>query len=211
MARYDSADLLRVCRLTSGRPAADADMTSDRWYEFLTQAQEHWAEVIATHVPAAMFDGDPAALIPSEHHRVWMFAGEPEIIGRIELRHGQWGEKIDSADYIQEGNRVIFRTHSPAQGTVWGRYVSAPREIGPNTQPSLLPIRARILLVYHACSLEAGRGGMKDPAAYLAQAQKLWMGDPMIEGDVGLLEALQKQYREESSTGRRYIYPPPRR
>lgn len=208
MARWDRADLTRQCRTMSGRPAADADMTKDLWWDLLTQGQDHWAEVIATHVPAAMY-GAPVELAPNVDRSVWTLPGTGDIIGRVELRQGSaWGDKVDSSEYVQEGRTV--RVRHGKRASLFARFVAAPGAIDAQNEPSLQPERARILVVYHACALEASRGGMKDPAPFLALAQKTWIGDPLVPGDVGLLEALQKQYREESTSGRRWIYPPPR-
>ena len=40
----------------------------------------------------------------------------------------------------------------------------------------------------------AHRGGIRDPAYYEALEQKAWTGDPDMDGDVGLMGDLKRQF-----------------
>lgn len=208
MAKFDTADLLSRCQLHSGRPSTDQAMTDTRWYSFLTEAQDHWTRVIASHYPEAMY-GAPVKMETDDSGATYRLplSGSDEVfpLGIAEVRASRNGRLLrigaefeENVDFTAEGTKLRVphgKTRTFSDGP-YIRYVAEPGVIDASTEPTLKPVFARILLVYHACWLWASRPPhAADPEAFLALEQRAWNGaHPDVEGDFGISGALALQY-----------------
>lgn len=199
MADYDVADLVARCKRHRRRPSTDEGTTDADWYAMLTEAEAHWKPVLAAHVPDAMFSA-PVAMTTSDDGSTYDLPGsEDDPLALLVLR-SEKGDLLKpgpywdpNSDYVQEGGSIRMtrgRSVTFSDGP-YARFIAGPGTIDAATDSTIQPARARILLVYHACELDASRGGMDDPSYYLALQQKTAFGDPAIPGDVGIIGALK--------------------
>lgn len=177
-------------------------MTDAQWYALLTEAQQHWFSVVATHAPEWLY-GAPTLLTSSDGGYTYDFPSGVYPVGHIEVLESTRGALLrpgpywdPGADYTPEGDKIRIccgRTRTFASGP-YARYATMPGVIDASTEPTLEPKEARRLLPYRACALWASQGGLRDPAFYLALEQKAWGGDPNLPGDVGILGGLKTQF-----------------
>lgn len=198
MALYDSADLLARAKFRARRPSPDESMSDANWYALLTDAQAHWVRQLATHVPEQMYTAE--ILTTADAGVSYDFASEP--LGEYELRATPNGRLLipgpdwdPGVDFVPNGKKIRFpggRAKTFTGGPA-ARYVKAPGVIDATTEPTLLPMHARILLCARACIEWARRGGLEDPQPYLDWENELWFGNPAM-GETGILGALKQQY-----------------
>lgn len=197
MASWDSPDLLRRCQRLARRPATDADMALEDWYDLLTQAEAHWVPQFAAHVPEVLYRGEQ--MTSSDGGVTWEVSTWP--FGRMEIYDRPGGSLLrigapwdTEADGTWEGRGFRVpgnRARTFPDGGPHARYVRGPGVIDAATESAIQPPHARMLLVYHAVAEWASQGGLRDPAPYLAMAQATWGGDPDRPGDTGILGALK--------------------
>jgi len=201
VATWDSVDILARCLREAKRPAIDASTSDAEWYQRLSEAQDTWLAIFATHCPHVLVSA-PELVTSSDGGLTYNLAYFP--LGGVELRHGRGGpllvpgpEFSADADIVVEGQRLRIpsgQTRTFANG-LYARYVrTGATTIDAATDPVLSPAYARILLVHQAVANWASEGGLRDPTPYLSKLQKSAWGDPMNPGDVGLVGALKTQY-----------------
>lgn len=197
---WTAADLLSRCKALAMRPSLDLDMSDADWYELLSLAQEHWYTTFSVHCPDVLF-GAPAKMTTSDGGYTYQFPSSVFALA-AELKTSPTGSLMIAGsdwdpycDFVPEGDQIRIpngRTRTFGNGP-YARYITPPAAISASSEPTLKPTFARILLVYHALTLFALRGGMLDPAPYQLMEQKAWIGDPSI-GDTGIIGTLKKQY-----------------
>jgi len=203
VALFDSADLLARVKRMAARPATDEDKgptdadADAMWYALLTEAQLAVVRELATHVPSVMYVHEK--LTTADAGLTYDFSAEP--LGQYEIRQSPTGRLLipgpewdPGSDFVMAGNEIHFpgqKTKQFSNGP-WARYVKTPGAIAAATEPTLLPTHARQLLIPRTCILWATRGGLRDPAPYEAEWNRLWYGDPE-HGEVGILGALKYQ------------------
>jgi hypothetical protein len=72
MALWDSADLLLRAQEEAYRPSVDQEMTVSRWYRLLTEAQNHWLTMLATHAPESQY-GPSTVLVTKDAGFSYLF------------------------------------------------------------------------------------------------------------------------------------------
>lgn len=201
MADWDSPDLKDRCVRHRRRPATDEGTDPDDWYALLTEAEAHWKPVLATHYPNDMFsapvqltsaDGGYTYTLPSSEVDPLALLVLSSATGRP-LKPGPYWDRM--SDYVLEEGRIrmtLGRAVSFADGP-YARYVTGPASITAGVESTIKPKRARLIIVYHACMLDAMRGGMDDPSPYEKEAQWTAFGNPSIPGDVGIIGSLKKR------------------
>ena len=199
MALWDSPYLLEQAKLLRSRPGTDERTSDAQWYTMLTLAEAHWKPIVAAVAPGEMFSA-PVQMTTSDAGATYILpSSEVDPISlrvftssdlRTELFPG--AESDLSKDYTHDSGgtiRMIGGARTFSDGP-YARFVAGPTTVNASTESTILPKRARILLVYFACALDASRGGMDDPAFYRALEQKAWTGDPLIDGDIGIKGSL---------------------
>jgi hypothetical protein len=202
MATWDSADLLARCKTMAQRPSTDESMPDATWYQFLSDAQDHWYGVFATHVPWILM-GAPTLLESSDSNETYDIPtgdGTPLAIEVYSAKDGYplkvcpyWDSP--GGDYVWEGTSIRFpagKTRSFTSGP-YARYIAQPAVISAASEPTLAPNWTRKLLVFHALGMWATIGGKRDPKPFEKLEQKAWSGDPSFAGDMGILGALKLQ------------------
>ena len=215
MALWDSADLLARCQTMAKRPSLDEDMAAGvgtggvapgGWYSLLTEAQLYWTSVISQHWPQINWIATPELLTTADGGQTYTFAQVP-LCG-VEVRASRNGvllrcgaEWDDSADFVVEpdgAGSLRLRTPSGRSRVYtngpYARYVAVPGALDGANAPTMQPAHMRLLLVARACYLYATRGGERDPGPYLFEEQRLWAGDPNIEGDTGFMGELKMKF-----------------
>lgn len=188
------------------RPATDEDMADADWYALLTEAQVYWTGQIAQHWPQTNWQATPEQLTTTDGGQTYTFA--KTVMSGGEVRASRNGvllrcgaEWDDSADFVVEpdgADSLRLRTPSGRSRVYpngpWARYVAVPGALDAGNPPTMQPAHMRLLLVPRACVLYATRGGERDPKPYLFQEQRLWAGDPNIEGDTGFMGELKTKF-----------------
>lgn len=215
MAKYDSADLLRRARFEARRPAIDMAFGKETWYDFLSQAQEHWYDVFASLIPASLY-GAPVLLTTADGGETYTFGLDADgnaisPIGAVEVRATRSGDLLnpgaefdDSCDFTIEGTKIRIpggRKRTFSSGP-YARFITPPTVIDDETEPTLQPLRARKLLVFRAVALWAEGPGMRDPEPFYSKEGRLWRGNPE-QGDYGLLGSLRNQFLNQGLEGTR--------
>jgi len=203
---YDSADLLQRFRDLAGRPAVDEALPDAKAFRLLTDAHRHWTEQMAAQVPEALFtpavklysaDGGYTYLVAAVEGAA---AEEPLALrvresrgGRLLLPGPDWS---DATGYVLEGDRIRFPNHRSRSFTdgPYAQWIVSPGEISAGAQPTLKPVRARVLAVYRALATIAPVIG-KDPNHFYNLETELWTGRPDDPSDVGLLGSLKQMYQ----------------
>ena len=202
MATWDSADLLARCKALAQRPSTDESMPDATWYQFLSDAQDHWYGVFATHVPWILM-GAPTLLTSSDSNETYDVASGDGTPLAIEVYSAKDGYPLkvcpywDSpgGDYVWEGTKIRFpagKTRSFTSGP-YARYIAQPDVISAAVEPTLAPNWTRKLLVYDAVAMWATIGGKRDPKPFRTLSQHAWSGDPSAAGDMGIMGALKLQ------------------
>ncbi|KKK84728.1 hypothetical protein LCGC14_2780410 [marine sediment metagenome] len=199
---WTNQDLIDRCIFFARRPSGDAEMSKREWYELLTLAQEHWYDTFSVHVPEVLY-GTPAQLSTADSGATYTFPGSIHPIGPVEVRAARDSYLLipstdwnPHGDFVHEGNLIRMphgETRTFDDGP-YARFITPPDKIDENTPPTLNPPRARILLVYRALVMWASRGAMRDPTTYEVLEQKAWTGDPDMDGDVGIMGGLKRQF-----------------
>jgi hypothetical protein len=205
MALYDTADLVARFRRLARRPADDVALNVTDIYRYLTDAQLYWMGQFITHFPRMSWTVWER-LTPAADNLSYSFAftplGKAEIFpterGSMPLRAGAPWDR--TADFSWQGENVIALAAPRvfADGP-WAYYTPRPADIDAVTEPVLLPLEARLLLVYHALAQWAHEGGLENPEIYEDLSDSLWLGKR--PGDFGLLGQLKARYASDS-TGR---------
>lgn len=207
MALWDSADLLEKCRAEAQEPEGGTSTTDAQWYALLTTSQHKVVRLLAQHVPHVM--AQAGTLTTANGGLSYTFTDDVYPLGYAELRDGPDGPVLwsgsdwsSSADFVFEGNRIVFPnlasrifTGSGVSGVLYARYIRTPTTISASVEPSLKPDWARILIVYDAVKEWASQGGLRDSSVWAQKFQHAWAGDPAILGDVGIMGALKTQLR----------------
>jgi len=188
-SRYDSADLLAMCKFNADRPAVDAQMLDESWYRLLTEAQDALLPEIASYAPSAL-NQQYATLNSVDGGRSFNFGldvyGEPLIpFGHVEVWARQGGRTLYAANYgDRDGDFVIEGASIRMPGDVQGRFADGPYArwtgvppaITATAQPIIQPRPMRILLVYYAVMLWSQRGGKRDPGPWREAFAREWQG-----------------------------------
>lgn len=149
---WASSDLLSRFNSFAGRPSAD-EITDATKYQWLAQAQQEVYDEIATKVPQALY-GSPTALSTADSGKTWTFASSILPIGHVEIYPAlnaiPDSPLIEGVDYLAEGPTIRIPNDRAwtATSTLNGRYIATPADITSSTQPSLLPVEARELIVF---------------------------------------------------------------
>ena len=199
MAAWDTADLLARCKRLRRRPETDEGTTDADWYAMLTEAEAHWKPIVAVHGPDAMWS-EPVLMTSSDGGYTYDLPGSEEDPLALLVLKSATGDMLKpgpywdpNSDYVDEGGTIRMtrgRAVTFSDGP-YARYIAGPGTIDAATDSTIFPKRARVMLVYHACEIDASRGGMDDPAFYHALKQTAWAGDQSIPGDVGIQGALK--------------------
>ncbi len=162
MADYwTSSKLLTKCKQLARRPAVDAEMDDDEWYDYLTQGQQEAYAMFGIHFPESLM-GAPTKMTDSGDSKVFYFNSDGTLypFGQVEIRASRTkallipGPEWDSqADYTWEGNQIRIpdnQTRSFPDGAPYARYISPPGTINGQTEPTLQPDLARVLIAHFA-------------------------------------------------------------
>jgi hypothetical protein len=208
VAGDDSAELLRRLRLVTRRPESDRDLTLQRAYTFLTDAQVELVYNLSAHIPDIL-KGAPVKLTTSDNGLTYNFPSDP--LGHIEVYSGPYTDPLieaplwsASGDYTREGTKKIRMNGNVARTFADGpyaRYIVKPGVIDATSQPTLQPPDIRRVLPWKAAELWAQTGGMYDPTPYRNQVQKMLWGDPESAGDVGIIPAYKVQHQSSGMDG----------
>jgi hypothetical protein len=198
LALFDSAYLLAAVKRYSGLPTVD-DSTSDAtWFALLTEAEIEWKAKLAAHVPKSQW-GTPVQMTTTDGGVTFVVVvgmeTVTEFLGPIELRTSNRGPVITPDEYILDGATVRwpFGSARTFGAGPYIRYATPAVEIDAETDPTLMPERARMLLVFGALKRWATvGGGMRDPALFEAMETREWFGDG--GATPGLLDSLLAVY-----------------
>lgn len=204
MSYSTSAELLAGFKFMAHRPDTDESLTDAEIYILLTEGQKKVYGVFALHVPEVLY-GAPAAMSTSDSGATWAFASSVFPVGNVEIRIGTSGRVLvpgtnwdSGADYVWEGDTIRIpngKTLNPSDG-LYSRHIAQPSDISAAQEPTLEPSHARSLILYYALYLWAERGAgttQADPNRFLGLFQSTLMGDPRIDGDIGILPQLKRQ------------------
>lgn len=184
----------------AGVPSTTEFPAATDWYAWLTEAQQHYYRVFATHCPYVLMTA-PTLLTSADSGVTYAMPSSVvplavELYDRLNGRLLRAGAYWDvGADYVWEGTKIRFPGNKAKTFTSgpYLRYVAPPTTIDGSTAPTLQPDNARTLLVAHAVGLWAERGGMRDPSVFWTRERKMAWGDPEVPGDVGIVGALKLQ------------------
>lgn len=169
MSTWDSADILAKCKLFAKRPTVDATTSNAEWFMYLTMAQDEAYDDISVRCPEALLN-EPTALTAVSGDKVFNFGTDdngypvvPRGHARIypslaSIPNDPWQEGLD---YSWEGTRIRIPADATYTGTLYGQWVDQPDDIAADSEPSLQPGPARILLVLKAVELWAASGGIR--------------------------------------------------
>lgn len=200
-AEDNSAELLRRMRLVTRRPENDRDLTNERAYTFLTDAQNELVFNLSAHIPDIL-KGTPILLTSEDGGETYDFPNEP--LGHIEIYPAPYTDPLVEgplwslhADYTREGSKKIRmsqgRPRTFANGP-WARYIVMPGVIDATRNPTIQPNVIRRVLPWKAAELWAESGNQYDPTPYRNRAQKMLWGDPESPGDLGIIPAYKLQH-----------------
>lgn len=217
MADLDAADLLARLKATLQRPTTDDATTDAQLYTLLSNAQRKVLQMMAAHVPWVNYAA-PEKLTTADSGATYTFAYYP--LGHAEIRESRTGALLQPVPewsnlwgYVQEGQTIRWpngQTRTFADGP-YARYCREPDVISGSVAPILKPDYARLGIVYEAAADWAMQGGLRDPSAYLLQAQRFLWGDANTPGHLGLIPSLKQQYAFQGGqipdSGRWWISP----
>jgi hypothetical protein len=210
VAEWDLADVLARCKRLAFRPGVDPQMGDPDWYAFISEAQEYWVSMLASHVPESQY-GPPELMATADGGFTYYFSAIPPNnkypLGHAELRFSKTGRLLrpgaefdPACEYVPEGDHIRFpgqKSKSFPDGAPYARYVKIPAAIagaGDAANLVLKPDPARMLIVFRAAIIWATRGGYRDPAPFEKLERKAWAGDPELPGDIGWMGALKMQF-----------------
>jgi hypothetical protein len=200
VASYDSADLLALFLRDAGIPSTTEFPTTAQAYTYLRDGQSYYYGVFATHCPWYLMAA-PTLLTSSDSGVTYVMPSSTHVLavevydslnGRLLRPCSYWDR---GGDYVWEGNRIrmpgsVAKTFS---GGPYVRYIAEPTDLEGSTAPTLMPDHARVLIVAHAVTTWAGRGGMRDARPFKEAEKSLAWGDPDRPGDIGIIGALKLQ------------------
>lgn len=185
-------------KLYAGLPTADDSITDAQWYTLLSEAEQDWKAKIATQVPKSQW-GAAVQMVTGDGGITYTVGTGltlvAEFAGPIELRMTNRGALITPDQYILDGATVRwpFGTSRSFASGPYVRYAAAAAGIDASTEPTLQPVRARILLVYGALKRWGNiGGGYRDPSYWETLESQEWFGDGA--GKIGLLDNLLAAY-----------------
>jgi len=192
-------DLLARCRQESQEPTL-GDVTTDAvWYSYLTDSQRKVHRIWDACVPHLLVS-DPTAITSSDGGFTYALPSNMPVYGRFTVRHGRSGpllaigeEFSNSADLVLEGTKLRIpngRARTFSNGLYLRCVLEAP-VIDASTDPIILPVSARILIVYDAVATWCTTIGQKNPLPFRDLFQRTLWGDPQVVGDGGLMGALR--------------------
>lgn len=181
---WSSPDLLRRVKQYSRRPATDASVTDEMWYDFMTEAQVEVFSDLFTRFPAMQWSA-PMLLTTADGGKTYSFGldadGDPIYpMGHTEvfpnLRSIPDSPLVYGVDYQLEGYvlRIPGDRSRLFPGGPYARFVARPDQaITDVANPLLFPKEARMLLVWKALQSWASRPGSgADPTYYAVQYQQ---------------------------------------
>ena len=208
MADYDAADLLARAKFVRRRPSTDAGTSDPEWYSLLTLAEAKYKPLVAAPYPASMYAAAGVVALTSTDNKVWTIPDVNSYALGLQVLRSETGEPLKAgaywdqgSDYVMEGATIRITRGRELSTVPYARVIAGPAAIDASTDSTILPEQLRILLVYHACALDAGRGGMDDPSFYETMEREAAWGDPAEPADLGLLGALKVQNRLIGAAG----------
>ena len=202
MAQWDSAYCLAQCKTQAGVPSTTTFPADADWYNWLTSAQEEWYGRFCAIGLGHILMEAPTLISTSDGGETYDMPSSAYPAGGVQLYKAKDGRPLlhgaywdTGADYVWEGNKIRFprgKTKTYTNGP-YVRYVIEPGVIASGTEPTLVPTRARKLLVFRACVYWASRGGYRNPQVYEKLEDDAWFGDP-ARGKLGLLAELKMQH-----------------
>lgn len=189
MALWDTADLVARVRRYANRPPQDELLTDDLIYALLTEAQTEELADLAALAPTSQM-GAPVLLTSADGNVTYTFGTDAEgnnifplatevyaeVNGR-ELRACSWNSW---GDFVVEGDRIRMPGNTPQTFSAgpYARFVRADAAIDADTEPTLKPPAARIILVWKTLIKFAAIGGIRDPAPFeenYAASKRQWV------------------------------------
>jgi len=203
MAYETSAELLAGFDFYAMRPDTDESILDAQKYTLLETGQEHVYGIFATHVPEVLY-GAPALLTTADSGATYTFPGDIFPTGNVEIRASRNGELLipttdwGTGDYVWEGANIRIpngKTKTWSDGP-YARFMVPAGTLDASNEPTLVPAKARVLILWYALYLWAERGGGQnqiDPNRFLGLFQSALSGDTRIPGDIGILGELKRQ------------------
>lgn len=188
---WSSPDLVRRCKQYARRPATDASVTDDMWYDWLTEAQAEVFQDVFSRYPQLQTSA-PVLLTSSDGGYTYTFGtdidGDPRYpMGFTQVFPNRQSipdsPLVPGVDFEIEGYVLRIPGNRPrtwANGP-YARFVTMPDQaVTIDLNPLLYPKEARMLMVWKALESWASRPGSgADPAYYLSKYQewreKVWL------------------------------------
>jgi hypothetical protein len=176
-ATFASADLLSRFNTYAGRPASGDALTDATKYQYLADAQNEVIADIASRAPWTLYSKAAAASTPTlttSDNKIFTFGtdangnalfpmGKTMIYPSLQsIPDYPWREGYD---YIQEGTQIRIPNNGTYAGTLYWRGIAPVADISASNQPALLPVNARLLIVYKAVWDYAESGNRNEPLA----------------------------------------------
>jgi hypothetical protein len=213
---YGSDWLLDQCLKEIRRPRADRLITRDDWFNWLTVGQSHWLQQMSATVPSVNY-GAPTPMTTTDGGVTYLFGTDAEgraiaPLGEAEIRVGPTGRVLrpvlpwlTDAGYVMQGDHIRWpdgkaRPVSEFPDGLLARFVAPSGPIDDDSEPTLKPVEARLLLAHYACE-QACSPLKRDPEEFREKARRIWHGDPEF-GIPGLLAALREQVYGAGKEGR---------
>lgn len=161
MAYYDAAYLLQLFNRDAGRPATDT-ITDQSKYDRLTESQDALIEMVSAISPQSLYPKVAYGSMPTcstTDNQVFTFGldtngnaitplGKAGIYPNLaSIPDCAW---VEGRDYLDEGNQIRIPNNGMYAGTLYWRGITPPPPISASSQPVLLPVSDRKLIVLHA-------------------------------------------------------------
>lgn len=197
MTEFSSSDSLLRLRRELKRPTNDAGVDDTDLYQLLTEGMRYTQALMAKHGLTHNAGWEQAT---TSDTMTYTIASEPE--GTYTLRDGRNGTLLvvgedgdPGVDLVRSGLTFLVPNQLPrvfANG-LWVYYTPEHGEVTTTAEPTLKPLRARLLGIYHAAELWYDRGGYRDSEVYAQKFQKLAFGSG-LPGDVGLIPSKKQPF-----------------
>ncbi|MFA6167805.1 MAG: hypothetical protein WC700_14385 [Gemmatimonadaceae bacterium] len=176
-ATFASADLLSRFNTYAGRPASGDALTDATKYQYLADAQNEVIADIASRAPWTLYSKAAAASTPTcstSDNKIFTFGndvngnplfpmGKTMIYPSLDaIPDSPWRE---GWDYLNEGTQIRIPNNGTYAGTLYWRGIAPVLDISSTNQPALLPVNARLLIVYKAVWDYAESGMRNQPLA----------------------------------------------